>query len=87
MEQGGRPRIADLRSRFSAEALLALSAADAGVTCVRLSRATLRARLRLPRTGAVADHVASVFAAPVGKHWAKKRDLSAMAARAEIVGG
>jgi hypothetical protein len=57
------------------------------VTCVRLARATLRSRLDLPRTGGIADHVTSVFDTPVGKYWTKKRDLAALAARAEIVGG
>ena len=88
MEPGGRvPKVADLRTRFTAETLLASCAVDAGVTCVRLARATLRSRLGLPRKGGVADHVTSVFDTPVGKHWTKKRDLAALAARAEIVGG
>ncbi|WP_370944744.1 hypothetical protein AB5J62_37300 [Amycolatopsis sp. cg5] len=87
MEPGGRvPKVADMRTRFTAEALLASCAVDAEVTCVRLARATLRSRLGLPRKGAVADHVASVFDTPVGKYWTKKRDLAAVAARAEIVG-
>jgi hypothetical protein len=88
MEPGGRiPKVADLRTRFTAETLLASSAVDAEVTCVRLARATLRSRLGLPRTGGVADHATSVFDTPVGKYWTKKRDLAALAARAEIVGG
>lgn len=88
MEPGGRvPKVADMRTRFTAETLLASCAVDAGVTCVRLARATLRSRLDLPRQGGVADHVTSVFDTPAGKYWTKKRDLAALAARAEIVGG
>lgn len=88
MEPGGRvPKVADLRTRFTAETLLASCAVDARVTCVRITRATLRSRLGLPRTGGVADHVTSIFDTPAGKHWTKKRDLAALAARAEIVGG
>jgi hypothetical protein len=88
MEQGGpASKVADLRTRFTAETLLASCAVDATVTCVRLARATLRSRLGLPRRGSIADHVASVFDVPVGKNWTKKRDLAALAARAEIVGG
>jgi hypothetical protein len=88
LEAGGRvPKIADLRTRFTGEALLVSCAVDAGVLCVRLARATLRSRLGLPRTGGIADHVTQVFAVPAGKYWTKKRDLAALAARAEIVGG
>jgi hypothetical protein len=88
MEAGPRvPKVADMRTRFTAETLLASCAVDAGVTCVRLARATLRARLGLPRAGGLADHVASIFDKPVGKYWTNKRDLAALAARAEIVGG
>jgi hypothetical protein len=88
LEAGGRvPKIADMRTRFSAEALLASVAVDAGVPCVRLARATLRSRLGLPRKGGLSDHVTQVFPASVGTHWTKKRDLAALAARAEIVGG
>ena len=88
LEAGGRvPKVADMRTRFTAEALLVSCAVDAGVPCVRLARATLRSRLGLPRTGGIADHVAQVFTAPAGKYWTKKRDLAALAARAEIAGG
>ncbi len=88
MEPGGRvPKVVDMRARFTAEALLASCAVDAGVTCVRLARATLRSRLDLPRKGSIAEHVTKVFDNPVGSYWAKKRDLAALAARAEIVGG
>lgn len=76
-----------MRTRIAGETLLALCAVDAGVPCVRLARPTLRARLGLPRAGSVADHVTCVFDTPVGPHWTKKRDLAALAARAEIVGG
>lgn len=88
METGKRvPKVADMRTRFTAETLLASCAVDVGLTCVRLARATVRAQLGLPRTGKLADHVASIFDFPVGKYWANKRDLAALAARAEIVGG
>jgi hypothetical protein len=88
MEPGGRvPKMADLRARFTAETLLVSCAVEAEVTCVRLARATLRSRLSLPRKGGVADHATSVFDTPVGRNWTKKRDLAALAARAEIVGG
>lgn len=87
METGGRtPKISDLRNRFSAETLLAFIAADMGVACVRLSRATLRSRLALPRKGGLADHVGEIFSVPVEAHWKRKRDLAALAARAEIEG-
>jgi hypothetical protein len=86
METGGRNlKIADMRSRFAAETLLAVCAADMGLTCVRLARATLRSRLAIPRTGALANHVDSIFSAPVGTNWKKKRDLAALAAHAETI--
>lgn len=81
------PKVADLRARFTAEALLAAAAIDAGLPCVRLARATVRSRLGLPRAGKLADHVPIVFAAPTGTYWKSKRDFAALAARAEIVGG
>lgn len=88
METGGRfPKVADMRARFTAEALLTSCAVDAGATCVRLARATLRSRLGLPRTGGLAGHVTRVFDTPVGAYWKNKRDLAALTARAEIVGG
>lgn len=89
MEGSGQRRlkVADMRTRFTAETLLASCAVDAGIICVRLSRAKLRSLLGLPREGAVSDYAASVFDAPAGTYWTKKRDLAALAARAEIVGG
>jgi hypothetical protein len=87
MEPGGQiPKVADVRARFTAEALLASCALDAGVACVRLARPTLRTRLGLPRKGGLADHVSSIFDTPVGKHWRRKRDLAALTAQAEVVG-
>ncbi len=69
METGGRtPKISGLRSRCTAETLLALCAVNMGVACVRLPRATLRSRLAIPRKGALTDHVNQVFSAPVGAH-------------------
>ncbi|MFI5932523.1 hypothetical protein [Actinoplanes sp. NPDC051494] len=88
LEAGGRvPKISDMRTRFTAEALMVAATVDAGVPCGRLARATLRSRLGLPRTGGIADHVTQVFAEPAGKYWAKKRDLAALAARADLLGG
>ena len=88
LESGGRaPRVADLRARFTAETLLVSCAVEADVACGRLARATVRSRLALSRRGSLADHVTSVFGAPVGTNWKKKRDVAALAARAEIVGG
>ncbi|WP_285551438.1 hypothetical protein [Actinoplanes regularis] len=81
------PKVADMRARFTAEALLATCAIDAGMPCLRLPRPTLRARLGLPKTGKLADHVPSVFDTSVGTYWKAKRDMAALAARAEIVGG
>lgn len=86
MESSAKLTTATLRGRFTAEALLAAAAADAGITCTRLPRPTLRARLDLPRSGKLVDHVTAVFATPVGENWKTKRDLAALAARAEIVG-
>jgi hypothetical protein len=88
MEQSRQvPKIADMRARFTAEALLAACAIDAGLPCVRLPRATVRSRLGLPRSGKLADHVSLVFDAPTGTYWKAKRDFAALAARAEIVEG
>lgn len=43
------PKVADMRARFTAEALLATCAIDAGLPCLRMPRPTLRARLSLRR--------------------------------------
>lgn len=88
MEQVGKgPTVTALRTRFTAEALLASCAVEQGIRCVRLARGTLRSRLSLPRKGKLASHVGLVFEIAVGPHWLNKRDLAALAARAEIVGG
>jgi hypothetical protein len=85
METSGRvPKVADMRNRFTAETILTSCAIDAEMTCVRLARATVRSRLCLPRAGALASHVTSVFETPIGKYWTNKRDLAALAAQAEV---
>ncbi len=66
--------------RFALETLLALGASEAGADCDRMSRATARSLLGLPRAGELAKLVPEVTG-KVGKHWAPgKRNLAALAA-------
>lgn len=68
-----------MQKRFALETLLALGAAEAGADCDRLSRAGARSVLGLPKRGKLAELVPEVTER-VGKHWAGKRDLAALAA-------
>jgi hypothetical protein len=47
-----------------------------------LARATVRARLGLPKSGDLASHVSSVAPEPVGRYWSAGRDVAGLAALA-----
>ena len=70
------------RGRVTGETLLALAAAEAEIPCDRMSRATVRSRVGLDRSGRLSDRVAEVLPTPPCTHWKGKRDLAALVARA-----
>ena len=74
--------LSSARPRFSAEAILALAAEQAGIDCERIARATVRSRHQLGRKGALKAHVKSVVPESAGPYWGGKRDLAALAALA-----
>jgi hypothetical protein len=67
--------------RISLEAAVMLAAWKQKVPVARRSRASVRSAFKLPRTGSLASHVASVVE-PHSPHWANKRDLAALVALA-----
>ena len=75
------PPAVSVQKRFALETLLHLGACDAGVDCDRMSRARCRSLLELPKKGALPDLVKEATE-KVGPHWARKRDLAALAALA-----
>lgn len=73
-------RIAAVHQRIALETILALSAAEAGIDCARLSRPKARSLLSLPMKGELVGLVGDVTG-KVGGQWSpRKRDLAAMAA-------
>jgi hypothetical protein len=72
-----------LAPRVTLETLVRLAAVRAGVPVEMLHRATARARVGVPQKGKLETHVPKVFPAPVGKYWARGRQLAAIAAVAE----
>lgn len=77
-----KPPAVSVRARFALETILALGAAGAGADCDRMSRASARSLLGLPKRGGLAA-MATEVTPKVGKHWAPgKRDLAALAALA-----
>lgn len=74
------------RARVTAETLLALAAAKVDLPYEKLSRAGLRSRLELPRSGKLTALVPQKVPQPLAPHWTGKRDLAALAALAGIDG-
>lgn len=72
----------EIAPRVALETLLRIAAVRAGISVDVMPRPTVRARLKLPRTGELASHVSAVFDKPTGKHWTAGRDVAALAARA-----
>lgn len=85
-EPRGRATVAQLRSRFVAETILSLAALDAGIDCHRASRASVRAKLGLPKDGSFAERTAELFPNKVGPYWKGKRNIAAAAAQSRIGG-
>lgn len=69
-----------LLARMSVEIVAEFAAAEAKVAFVRLTRAKLRSKLGLPKSGAVNGYADEVIVKPQSPHWKKERDLAAMAA-------
>ena len=66
--------------RMTVEITAEFAAAEARVPFVRLTRAKIRSKLGLPKSGAVNSYAGEVIAQPQSPHWKKERDLAAMAA-------
>ncbi|MFD0783080.1 hypothetical protein ACFQZ8_03950 [Micromonospora azadirachtae] len=74
--------VSSVYQRIALETVLNLGTTEAGIDCMRLSRARLRSILSLPRGGQLVSLVAQVTP-QVGSHWGpRKRDLAALAALA-----
>jgi hypothetical protein len=72
----------EIAPRAALETLVRLASVRAGIPIDVLPRATVRARLSLPRTGELSSHVSEKISAPVGKYWSAGRDVAALAALA-----
>ena len=72
----------EIAPRAALETLVRLASVRAGIPIDVLPRATVRARLALPKKGKLALHVSERFAVPVGKYWSAGRDVAALAALA-----
>ena len=70
------------RRRVTGETLLSLAAARLDLPCDYMSRPKLRALLKLPKKGALADLASEVIGSPLSPHWKNKRDLAALTALA-----
>jgi len=68
--------------RIALETLVRVAAVKTETPVELLSRPTLRARLRLPTEGKLAEHVSLCIPAKVGKNWSEERQLAALAALA-----
>lgn len=76
----------EIAPRVALETLVRLAAVRAEIPIEVLPRATVRARLKLPRNGDLASHVADRIPEPVGRHWTIGRDVAALAALAGEAG-
>lgn len=81
-EQRNQLNFAQSRRRVVGETLLALACASLDIPCDYLARATLRARLQLPRSGPLVGLVETVIPTGLARNWGGKRDLAALAALA-----
>ncbi len=71
-----------LASRVALETLLRIAAVQESIDIELLPRATVRARLGIPKSGDLASHVGSVVPEPVGHYWSAGRDVAGLAALA-----
>jgi hypothetical protein len=76
----------EIAPRVALETLVRLAAVRSATPIDLLPRATVRARLSIPRTGDLASHVSEKIAAPVGKYWSAGRDVASLAALAGDLG-
>jgi len=77
-----QPPHKSISSRVTIETLVRVAAAQEGVPVDLLARATVRARLQLPKKGALSTHLDAGAGPPVGKYWTTGRGLAAMVGRA-----
>ncbi|MFC4094234.1 hypothetical protein, partial [Micromonospora sp. GCM10011541] len=67
--------------RYTLETIIILAGAEQGIDAARISRASVRSILGMPRRGTFQSHVSGLVEA-VGPHWSRKRDCAALAALA-----
>lgn len=67
--------------RYTLEAIIVLAGAEQGIDSDRISRASVRSILSLPRQRSLQAH-ASGLIEPTGPYWSGKRDAAALAALA-----
>jgi hypothetical protein len=75
-----RRRERSMNERAVLETVMRLAAVRAGVPVEITPRATVRARLKCPRTGGLESHIGTVIPMSLGRYWAKGRGLAALAA-------
>ncbi len=68
--------------RIARETIVRMGAHRKGIGIEVLARATVKARLDLPRKGGLETHLDTAFPEAVGKYWRSGRGLAAMAAAA-----
>lgn len=73
--------------RVSAETMLVLAADATKIPVERVTRASVRSKLSLGRSGSLASHAKEAYPDRVGSHWAGKRDVAVLAAASRYYGG
>jgi hypothetical protein len=83
-ESGGQfqPTYGSIAARATIETLVRVAAAKERIPVDLVARATVRSRLKLPKTGKLDSHLEAGVGGAVGKYWTTGRGLAALVARA-----